>query len=73
VTCGSILTIFGTLFEFSWYIIGAIMYFQDVNGSCGNEQMIHHFGLALFIICTISWGFACCGSSARTVDNDFNV
>ncbi len=41
------------LFNFAWYIVGAILYFNTVFLNCERGQSIHDFGLALFIIQTI--------------------
>lgn len=51
-----------SIFDFCWYIVGTILFFKEVNNNCGDYTMIHQFGLALFIIKTIAWSVACCGS-----------
>ena len=49
-------------FQFSWYIVGSVLYFQEVNSNCQSGRPIHDFGLALFIIQTICWGASCLGA-----------
>lgn len=51
---GYTVAILGYAFQFVWYIIGAILYFKTVISSCPSGQPLHDFGLALFIIQTIT-------------------
>lgn len=46
----------GYLFQFSWYIVGAILYFVEVNNSCSTGDVLYDFGLALFICQTVVLG-----------------
>jgi len=54
------------IFQFCWYIVGSILFFQTVNGTCDDTSTIQQFGLALFIIQTIIWVLACLGGKATT-------
>lgn len=46
----------GYLFQFSWYIIGTILYFTEINNSCSPKDVLYDFGMALFICQTIVFG-----------------
>ena len=43
----------GYIFQFSWYVIGAILYFIEINKTCSVKDVLYDFGLALFICQTI--------------------
>lgn len=55
----------GSLFLLSWYIIGSILFFQEVNNAqCRQYQnFFFNYGLANFIVQTISWSIICCCGS----------
>ena len=57
--------IIGRAFAFSWYICGAILFFQTIdNESCVSDSApLYQFGLALFILQTIAWAFTCLGGN----------
>ena len=45
---GIALCLIGVAFQFSWYIVGSILFFEEVNSSCVDAQpTIQKFGLAL--------------------------
>lgn len=44
----------GYLFQFAWYIVGAILYFIEVNKSCSSGDILYDFGLVLFICQSIA-------------------
>ncbi len=48
------ITIPGLIFSFSWYIIGAFLFFQTVNNEKCMGQEIYDFGFAWFIIKTVT-------------------
>jgi hypothetical protein len=52
-------------FHFAWYVVGAVLYFNTVSNSCQAGKPLHDFGLALFIIDTISWTFICLGGGKK--------
>lgn len=64
--CAVLIAVIGYAFQFCWYIVGAILYFQEVNSSCAPGKPLHDFGLALFIIQTIVWGSACLGGKSQS-------
>ena len=45
----------GYLFQFSWYVVGAVLYFIEVNNPCNPSDVLYSFGLSLFICQTIVW------------------
>jgi hypothetical protein len=45
------------IWQFCWYVVGSILYFQTVYSNCQAGTTIYQFGLALFIIQTTT--FAC--------------
>ncbi|MDD4930727.1 MAG: hypothetical protein PHG66_01055 [Candidatus Colwellbacteria bacterium] len=45
----------GYLFQFAWYIVGAVLYFIEINESCSSGDILYDFGLALFICQTVVW------------------
>lgn len=45
--------IFYAIFQFIWYIIGAVLYFVEVYSTCAKGTPLYDFGLTLFVIHTI--------------------
>jgi hypothetical protein len=56
------------MFNFVWYIVGAVLYFETVH-SCNSSLPIRSFGLALFIIQTIGM---CSINSSRSDESSTN-
>ena len=44
------LLVVDALFQFCWFIVGAILFFSEVNPYCTAGHVIYDFGLTLFII-----------------------
>jgi hypothetical protein len=57
----------GMGFDFAFYIVGSILFFNEVNSTnCSTEQPpLQQFGLALFIIQTIMWSCVILGASRK--------
>jgi hypothetical protein len=53
----AVIYLLNSLFNFSWYIVGSILYFSTVhNNTCQDQNLsLYQFGLVLFIIQTISF------------------
>jgi hypothetical protein len=50
----------GYLFQFAWYIIGSVLFFETIQPYCQNaNKSLWQFSLALFIIQTILWFYGC--------------
>lgn len=65
--CGISFLVLNHMFQFTWYIVGTILFFETVNSSCkDSNSSLYLYGLALFIIQTIGWVFTCCGSGANS-------
>jgi hypothetical protein len=52
-------------FKVAWYIIGGIVYWRTVNGSCDDGSEIQAFGLALFVIDAFLFALAYCARKAQ--------
>ncbi len=47
-------------FHFAWYVLGTIVYFQSVEASCDENQMLHQLGLAIIVVESTFYIFALC-------------
>ena len=47
-------------FHLAWFVVGAILFWKEVDGYCPADQPLHDFALALFILQCI---FICCSCS----------
>ena len=47
-------------FDFSWFIVGSVLYFNEVESSCNSSSDIYKFGMALFILQLVSFTGICC-------------
>ncbi len=54
----TIVVIIGSLFQIAWYVVGAILFFMEVDPTCSVASPLHKFGLTLFIIKS---AFIACG------------
>lgn len=54
---GVSVVVLGGLFEFAWFIVGAVLFFKEVAPDCPSGHLLYDFGLALFIIQCV--GYAC--------------
>jgi hypothetical protein len=43
------------IFQFVWYVLGTISYFQTVYNICPNDSVINSFGLILFVLQAVQW------------------
>ena len=46
-------SVVGLIFQIAWYIIGALLFFETVNDSCGVTLAIHHLGIGIFVMETV--------------------
>jgi len=56
--CLALSNVISGLFQLAWYVVGAILLFDGVYNNCPHGLPLAQFGLALFIIQSIS---ICCG------------
>ncbi len=53
---GDVIIWFNQIFQFAWYIIGAVLYFITIVPGCeDNNSTIYQFGLVIFIVNSIIW------------------
>jgi len=65
VSCSLCLFITLTGFWLAWMIVGSILYFHDIHGTCPAGETLRQFGLAVFIIWVIQTGLGCMRSCCR--------
>jgi hypothetical protein len=56
---------FAIVGKFAWYVVGAVVYWKTVDGSCSDGSQIRSFGLGLFVIDTLLFALAYCARKAQ--------
>ena len=62
---GSIITVLLGLFNLAWFVVGAILFFKEVDGYCPAHQPLHDFALVLFIFQCFGICIGCCASELK--------
>jgi len=57
------------MYSLAWYIVGAVLFFKEIEPSCQSGKPLYDFGLALFILQTIGICCGACNKNARSTND----